>query len=180
MNKHLLVVICSIVYISTIVTSDIDISYPHDPVKGLCNSGEYLYKKGNHKCCKLCPPGEFADARCNDSINTKCKKCPEYTYTSIPNYSTGCHQCRKCPNGAFEKIRCNGTHNSKCECLPGWFCVVDPSTMPSGECPVCIPKRKCPCGYFGGINKLGEPLCKSCCVSDFCRHIHNHRNTLFY
>ncbi|UJQ44693.1 hypothetical protein BPXVP50A3_00174 [Buffalopox virus] len=144
--KNLLTV-CTIFYITTLATADIPTSLlPHAPVNGACDEGEYLDKRHN-QCCNRCPPGEFAKVRCNGNDNTKCERCPPHTYTAIPNYSNGCHQCRKCPTGSFDKVKCTGTQNSKCSCLPGWYCATDSSQ--TEDCRDCIPKRRCPCGYFG-------------------------------
>ncbi|ADZ29725.1 CrmC [Cowpox virus] len=164
---------CTIFYITTLATADIPTSsLPHAPVNGACDEGEYLDKRHN-QCCNRCPPGEFAKVRCSGSYNTKCERCPHHTYTAIPNYSNGCHQCRKCPKGSFDKVKCTGTQNSKCACLPGWYCATDSSQ--TEDCRDCVPKRSCPCGYFGGIDKLGNPICKSCCVGKYCDDIRNHR-----
>ncbi|WPR21671.1 secreted TNF-receptor-like protein [Vaccinia virus Lister] len=170
--KNLLTV-CTIFYITTLATADIPTSsLPHAPVNGACDEGEYLDKRHN-QCCNRCPPGEFAKVRCNGNDNTKCERCPPHTYTTIPNYSNGCHQCRKCPTGSFDKVKCTGTQNSKCSCLPGWYCATDSSQ--TEDCRDCIPKRRCPCGYFGGIDEQGNPICKSCCVGEYCDYLRNYR-----
>ncbi|AOP31865.1 tnf receptor [Volepox virus] len=163
--------ICTILYIGTIVATDIPTT-PHSPINGSCDIGEYLDKKSGN-CCKMCPPGAFAKVRCTSDNNTECANCPPGTFTSIPNYSNGCHQCRgHCPEGAFDEKRCTTTHDRICKCLPGWFCVTGSASL---QCPMCIPKRKCPCGYFGGIDELGNPLCKSCCKGEYCEHIRSYR-----
>ncbi|AGY97386.1 CrmD [Cowpox virus] len=94
-----------LVYMFVVVSGDV----PYEHINGKCNGTDYN-SNSNNLCCKQCDPGMYMTHSCNTTSNTKCDKCPDDTFTSIPNHIPTCLSCRgKCSSNQVETKSCSNT-----------------------------------------------------------------------
>ncbi|CAD90750.1 K2R protein [Cowpox virus] len=144
-----------LVYMFVVVSGDV----PYEHINGKCNGTDYN-SNSNNLCCKQCDPGMYMTHSCNTTSNTKCAKCPDGTFTSIPNHIPTCLSCRgKCSSNQVETKSCSNTQDRECVCASGYYCEFEGSN----GCRLCVPQTKCDSGYgVYGYSSKGDVICKKC------------------
>ncbi|XP_069129719.1 uncharacterized protein [Argopecten irradians] len=101
-----------------------------------CPRGTYR-RKGNCVPCSTCQSGFYVKSSCEQARDTKCKKCPEGTFSKMENMSV-CSVCSGCRQGEMLLQRCKATSNDVCgHCRPGMFRM--DSTSECVPCAMCYP-----------------------------------------
>ncbi|KAM4581220.1 tumor necrosis factor receptor superfamily member 5 [Odontesthes bonariensis] len=122
-----------------------------------CEDNKYRGKDGT--CCKRCDPGQYVQAECSTTQETKCEGCKRGFYTATENYLPRCEVCKECiPRNRLRKVReCTAQRNTICECLEGFFCSTD-------ECDHCKKVTHCEQGYGvkSQATRTNDTICAEC------------------
>ncbi|KAJ1122504.1 hypothetical protein NDU88_000990 [Pleurodeles waltl] len=110
---------------------------PYSSDRRGCNAtaNEYLYEG---RCCRQCPPGQFAQSKCSPVQNTKCVPCLPGSYMDVWNSYYTCLPCRThCNTDRYlvETSKCLSDRPRNCSCRNGYTCSRDED----GQCEECIP-----------------------------------------
>ncbi|XP_062286303.1 tumor necrosis factor receptor superfamily member 6-like isoform X1 [Scomber scombrus] len=104
-----------------------------------CPHGTFNHE--NIECCK-CNKGQRLKEACTATSSTKCEKCENGTYNSLPNALLSCELCISCsqPNANLDvREPCTSVSDTKCQCKKDHYCIGGMKDT----CRLCNPCKMC-------------------------------------
>lgn len=120
-----------------------------------CAHGQFTL---SGECCSLCPAGFGVEVECGKE-DTKCKACPDGTFSSSEGLSP-CMPCAVCPAGVPQLAACSSNQETHCECGEHFYLWRD-GPKPEGLCAPCSMCRRGE-GVTRPCDPRGNTQCQVC------------------